>query len=76
MGEPSNAPFAETAPDGERPALMVCDNCGTGTAMPQPCAFAPLWDAGWRWRGKAEDVFRFVPRTFAYSCPNCPPLAA
>ena len=52
---------------------LACNTCGTTVPKPAPLEYAPLWDAGWRWRGNPDErPLRLVPHTFIYSCPACP----
>ncbi|MDQ1041477.1 hypothetical protein QFZ75_007979 [Streptomyces sp. V3I8] len=56
--------------------LLACSATGCQTTAPRPadCQWAPLWDAGWRWRSDpAECPLRLAPRSTLYSCPAHPP---
>ncbi|WP_228984238.1 hypothetical protein [Streptomyces sp. DH12] len=54
--------------------VLTCDACGKTTRRPAPCAYEPLWKAGWRWRGADALPLRFVPNHFLVSCPDCEPV--
>lgn len=58
----------------DAPAALTCDSCAAAVPLPPELDYAPLWDAGWRWRGAEEKPARFAPRAFLVSCPDCPPV--
>lgn len=60
-------------PTHYRDAILTCDHCGNAVERPTSGDYENLHKAGWRWRSNPEErPLTLAPKTFIFSCPDCP----